>query len=103
MIKIKIKYFVLGGVLFGPIFSILLLSFRGVLGKPDQNYMAIENATKGVHCPDGATMEYGPWGESGRMAKCQIAHGVFIAAEHGHVVVQREYAMGKLIDGKKTQ
>lgn len=103
MTKLKIKYFLLGGVLVGPVFSILLLSCRGVLDKPNEDYMAIENATKGVHCPDGATMEYGPWGESGRMAKCQIAHGAFIAAEHGHIVIQSEYAMGKLIGEKKAK
>jgi hypothetical protein len=103
MRKIKVKYFLLGGVTVAPILAILLLSFRGVFDGPDVDYLVIENATKDVRCPDGATMEYGPWGKSGRMAKCQIAHGAFIASEHGHIVVKSEYIMGMPVSEEKVR
>jgi hypothetical protein len=103
MQKLKLKYFFLGGILVGPILAFLLLSLRSVGEKPDADYVAIEKATKGVRCPDGATMVYGPWGESGRMAKCQLSHGEFIAAEYGKIVFKGEYSMGKLISEEKTR
>lgn len=98
MKTLKFKYFMLGGVLSGPLIAILLLSLRGLVDKPDADYMAIENAAKSVSCPDGAAMVYAPWGESGWMGKCQLAHGPFIAAERGRIVIKSEYSMGKLIN-----
>jgi hypothetical protein len=103
MQKLKVKYFFLGGILLGPVLALLLLSLRSVGDRPDEDYLAVEKATKGVRCPDGAAMVYEPWGESGRMAKCQLAHGTFIAAEHGHIVVKGEYSMGKLINEEKAR
>ena len=102
MKKIKVKYFLIGGILFGPVLALLILTFRSVGDRPDEDYWAVEKATKGISCPAGAAMVYEPWGESGRMAKCQLAHGTFIAAEHGHIVVKGEYYMGKLIKEEKA-
>lgn len=103
MQKLKVKYFFLGGILLGPILAFLLLSLRSVGDRPDEDYLAVEKATKDVRCPDGAVMAYEPWGKSGRMAKCQLAHGKFIAAEHGHIVVRGEYSMGKLVNEEKAR
>lgn len=98
MMKLKITYFLLGAIIIAPILAILLMSFRGIGEKPNSNYLAVEAAAKEIHCPDGAIIEYGPWGESGWMAKCQLAHGPFVAAEHGHIVVRSKYEMGKLVN-----
>lgn len=102
MQKLKLKYFLLGGVLFGPVLAFAFWALRSVGCNPDADYVVIEKATKDVRCPDGATMVYEPWGESGRMAKCQLAHGALIAAEHGKIVVKREYSMGKLVSEEKA-
>jgi hypothetical protein len=102
MQNLKLKYFLLGGVLLGPIIAFAFLSLRSAAGSPDSDYVLIEKAAKDVRCPDGATMVYEPWGESGRMAKCQLAHGALIAAEHGKIIFKREYAMGKLISEEKA-
>lgn len=103
MQKMKLKYFLLGGVVLGPILAVLFLSLRSAGGRPNADYVVIENAAKDIRCPDGATLVYEPWGESGRMAKCQMAHGALIAAEHGKIVFKREYSMGKLISEEKVQ
>ncbi|OGB21858.1 MAG: hypothetical protein A3I66_10295 [Burkholderiales bacterium RIFCSPLOWO2_02_FULL_57_36] len=102
MTKLKIKYFLLGAIIAGPLLFILLMSLRGIGDKPSLDYMAVEAAAKGIHCPDGAAWEYGNWGESGWVVACKLNHGPYIAAEHGHVVIKSEYSMGKLIGETKV-
>jgi hypothetical protein len=58
------------------------------------NYDALK-AREPRHCPDGARIEYQPWGPNGLMAICKLNHGPFIAAENGHVVLEGENRMGR--------
>ena len=102
MTKLKVKYFLLGAILVGTLLLVLIPSLSGIGSKPSPNYLVIEKAAREIRCPEGAVMEYGPWGQSGWMAKCQLAHGPFVAAENGHVVVKGEYSMGKSIGETKT-
>jgi hypothetical protein len=53
--------------------------------------------TRELHCPDGAKVEYQPWGPNGLMAICKLDHGPFIAAENGRVVLEGENRMGQHI------
>lgn len=102
MQKIKLKFFLLGGVTLGPILTLLFLSMRSINRHPDADYLVLENAAKEIRCADGASLVYEPWGESGRMVKCQIVHGALVAAEHGRIIFKREYLMGKLIREEKV-
>jgi hypothetical protein len=58
------------------------------------NYDAVKTKEP-LHCPDGAKVEYQPWGPNGLMAICKLNHGLFIAAEKGHVVLEGENRMGQ--------
>jgi hypothetical protein len=98
MMEPSVKGFVFGAVVGGLLVALLLLSLRNVGNPQNSNYTAVENAAKGIRCPDGAVLVYAPWGESGWMAKCQLAHGPFVAAEHGRIAAQGEFLMGKPIE-----
>ena len=97
MMQIKIKFFLLGAVVLGPIFLIFLLPIRDASDKPNVDYFVVQKESKGIHCADGAIKEYDRWGKSGWMVSCKLAHGPLIAAENGHVVVRSEYVMGKVV------
>jgi hypothetical protein len=58
------------------------------------NYDAVKTR-KPLRCPDGAKVEYQPWGQNGLMAICKLNHGPFIAAENGHVALEGENRMGQ--------
>jgi len=51
--------------------------------------------TREPRCPDGAKVEYQPWGPHGLMAICKLDHGPFAAAENGRVVLQGENRMNQ--------
>ena len=73
---------------------IMLLFFAACSESDTSNYDALK--TRAPHdCPDGAALEYQPWGRNGLMAICKLKHGPFIAAENGHVVLQGENRMGQ--------
>jgi hypothetical protein len=57
------------------------------------NYDVLQ--AKKISCPDGAKLEYRPWGKAGLMAVCQLEHGPVLMAEDGHVVIEGQNAMGK--------
>jgi antitoxin component YwqK of YwqJK toxin-antitoxin module len=64
--------------------------------EPDMsNYEVLK--TKEIRCPDGARVEYQPWGPNGLMAACKLDHGPFLAAEKGRLVLEAEYYMGQKI------
>jgi hypothetical protein len=62
----------------------------------NSDYDALK-ARKLHDCPDGAQVEYQPWGPNGLMAICKLKHGPFIAAENGRVVLEGENRMGRPI------
>jgi hypothetical protein len=98
MMKSSTKNFLSGAAAGGLFVALLLLGLRTFGDHQNPNYTAIENATKGIRCPDGAILEYSPWGKSGWMAKCKLAHGPFVAAEHGRIAAQGQFLMGKPVD-----
>jgi hypothetical protein len=60
------------------------------------NYDALK--TREPHdCPDGAKVEYQPWGPNGLIKICKLDHGRFSAAENGRVVLEGENRMGRPI------
>jgi hypothetical protein len=74
-------------------FAILMLMVVSACSSKQSNYDVLE--TKQIKCPDGAQLEYRPWGNNGLMAVCQIMNGPVAMAEGGHVVVEGENSMGK--------
>ncbi|WP_265683821.1 toxin-antitoxin system YwqK family antitoxin [Verminephrobacter aporrectodeae] len=52
---------------------------------------------KNIQCPDGAHLQYRGWGKSGSMAVCLLKHGPIVVAEHGHIIMEGQYAKGKKV------
>ena len=51
-------------------------------------------AARQIKCPEGARLEFRPWGESGLMAICQLEHGPVVMAEGGRIAIEGENFMG---------
>jgi hypothetical protein len=54
-------------------------------------------AERNVQCPEGAHLEYLPWGESGMRAVCIMESGPIVIAEGGYVVIEGQYSKGKQV------
>jgi hypothetical protein len=101
VMRSKIKYFLFGCIVTAAMVFIAWMAADRGKGEPSADYLAVEAASRDIHCPDGATLEYTRWGQSGWLVKCQLNHGPFVAAEHGRIVVRNEYVMGKLVAERK--
>lgn len=73
----------------------ILAAATASCSKPNTNYVLLES--KHVTCPEGAHLQFEPWGESGLEAVCLLNHGRFVIAEFGHVVIEGQYDMGKKV------
>lgn len=98
--SIKVQFFLIGFVVATAIAFVAWTAVYSGKSERSADYVAVETASRDIQCPDGATLEFARWGESGWLVKCQLNHGPFVAAEHGHVVLRNEYSMGKLVSEK---
>jgi hypothetical protein len=79
--------------LFYLILLMLTVAMGAACSSRNANYDVL--SAKQLKCPEGAQLEYRPWGKNGLMAICQIAHGPVAMAEDGRVVVEGENVMGR--------
>jgi antitoxin component YwqK of YwqJK toxin-antitoxin module len=77
---------------FFTVFMSVLLLLNGC-SEPNPDYEVLQQ--KSISCPDGAHVEYKPWGKSGLQRACVLNHGPVVMAESGKVVIEGEYTMGK--------
>ncbi len=61
----------------------------------DRDYEVLAN--QNLTCPDGAHVEYDPWGgnPTGMIASCKLNHGPYIVATGGNIRLKGENRMGK--------
>lgn len=74
-------------------YSILLAALVSACSQKNADYEVL--AARDIKCPDGAQLEYRPWGQAGMMAICQIKHGPVLMAENGHIAIEGENFMGE--------
>lgn len=62
---------------------------------PNRDYEVL--AEQGLKCPEGARVEYRPWGgaPTGLIAICKMDHGPYAIAVNGTIVSKGENFMGK--------
>lgn len=63
--------------------------------KSSSNYEVL--SSRNIQCPDGAQLEFHPWGESGMEALCLLRNGPIVMAEKSQIVIEGQYAMGRKV------
>ena len=57
-------------------------------------------AERNLECPDGAKVEYQPWGgkPTGMIAICKMDHGPYAISQNGVIIAEGENRMGKALN-----
>lgn len=87
----------------GAISKIILLTVASLIAacggqnvSSDYEVLAEQN----LKCPDGAKVEYQPWGgkPTGMIAICKMDHGPYAISQNGVIIAEGENRMGKALD-----